>query len=96
MEQRAFAEDERAVLRPIDLGAREIRGQEIGRELQAMKVTFDAVTQNFDRARLGETGRAFDEQMAVGEQRHEHSIQQPFLADDEAFQMRLELPELFL
>ena len=29
-------------------------------------------------------------------QRDEHAIQQSFLADDETFQVRFELPELFL
>ena len=96
VEQRPLPEHERAVLRPIDLGAREIGGQEIRRELQAMEVAFDAVAQDFDRARLRKPGRAFDEQVAVAQERDEHAIQQPFLADDETFQVRFELPELFL
>jgi hypothetical protein len=43
VEQRALAEHERAVLRPIDLGAREVRGQEVRRELQAVEIAFDAM-----------------------------------------------------
>jgi hypothetical protein len=61
-----------------------------------MKVALDAVAQDLDRARLCEPRRAFDEQMAVGKQRDEHAIQQPFLTDDETLQVRFELPELFL
>ena len=96
MEQRALAKHERAVLRPIDLRAREIGGQQIRRELQAMEVAFDAVAQHFDRARLREPRRAFDEQVAVAQEGDEHAIQQSLLADDETFQVRFELPELFL
>jgi hypothetical protein len=61
-----------------------------------MEIPLDAVAQDFDRARLGETRRAFNEQVAVAQERDEHAIQQPLLADDEAFQVRFELPELFL
>ena len=46
--------------------------------------------------RLRETGRALDEQVAVAEQHDEHPVEQAFLTDDETFQMRFELEELFL
>jgi hypothetical protein len=61
-----------------------------------MEIAFDAVAQNLDRARLGEARGAFDEQMPVAQQRDEHAIQQSILTDDETFQVRFELPELFL
>ena len=96
VEHRPLPKHERAVLRPIDLGAREIGGQQVRRELQAMEVAFDAVAQDLDRARLREPRRAFDEQVAVAKQRDEHAIQQSFLTDDETLQVRFELPELFL
>jgi len=70
-----LAKHERAVLRPIDLRAREIGGQEIRRELQAMEVAFDAMREDLDGARLREPGCALDEQMPVGEKRDEHTIQ---------------------
>ena len=47
-----------------------------------MKVALHAVAQNFDRARLGETRRALDEQMTVAQQRHEHAIEQSLLPHD--------------
>jgi hypothetical protein len=34
--------------------------------------------------------------MTVAQERDEHAVQQAFLADDETFQVRFELPELFL
>jgi hypothetical protein len=61
-----------------------------------VEVALDAVAQDLDRARFGEARCAFDEQVPVGEQRDEHSIQQPFLTDDETLEMGFELPELFL
>ena len=96
VEQRALAKHERAVLRPVDLRAREIGGQQVRRELQPMEVAFDAVTQHFDRTRLGKPRSAFDEQVAVAQEGDEHAIQQSLLADDETFEVRFELAELFL
>jgi hypothetical protein len=61
-----------------------------------MEVTLDAVSQDLDRARLREPGRAFDEQVPIAQEGDEHAIQQAILADDETFQVRFELPELFL
>jgi hypothetical protein len=61
-----------------------------------VKVAFDAVAQDFDRARLREAGRAFDEQVSVAEQHDEHPIQQSFLTDDETLEVLLELQKLFL
>ena len=96
MEERPLPEHERAVLRPIDLGAREIGRQKVRRELQAMEIALDAVAQHLDRARLGKPRSAFDEQVAVAQEGDEHAIQQSLLADDETFEVRFELAELFL
>jgi hypothetical protein len=61
-----------------------------------MKIAFDAVAQHFDRARLRESRRAFDEQMAVAEERGQHSAQEMLLTDDELLEVRLEPLEFFL
>ena len=63
-------------LRPIDLGAGEVGGQQIRRELHAVEIAFDARGEFLDRGGLGETRRAFDEQVAVGEQRDQQAIDQ--------------------
>ena len=96
VEERPLAKHERAVLRPVDLRAGEIGRQEIRGELQAVEVALDAVAQHLDRAGLREAGRALHEQVAVAEQHGEHPVEQAFLTDDETFEMRLELKELFL
>ncbi len=82
MEDRSALEFEGALLRTIDFGAGQIGRQQIRRELDAMEIAFDARGEFLDRRRLGEAGRTFDEQMAVGEQRDQQAIDEQFLADD--------------
>src|SRR5690606_39825492 len=96
VKKRTLAEHERAVLRPIDLGAGEVSRQQIRRELQAMEVALDVMTQHLDRARFRQARRALDEQMPVAQERDQHAVQQTLLADDEALQVRLETDEFLL
>ncbi len=63
-----------ACLRTIDFGAGEVGGQQIGRELDAVEVAFDARGEFLDRRGLGQSRRAFDQQMAVGEQRDQQAV----------------------
>ena len=60
-----------------------------------MEVSFDTFREHLDRARLGESRRALYQQVAIAQQRNEHTIDEVRLADDQAARMRLELLELF-
>ena len=83
MKQRALAEFERAFLRTIDVGAGEIGRQQVRRELQAMKIAFDAVGEYLDCAGFGETRSTFHEQVAVAKQRDQHPVDQVRLTDNQ-------------
>ena len=82
MEDRPGLELEAAVLRPPDLGAGEVGGQQVGRELHACEVGLQPRRQRADRGGLGQAGRALDQQVAIGEQRDQQALDQRRLADD--------------
>ena len=43
--------------------------------------------QLFDRGGLGQTGRAFDQQMAISQQRDQQTVDQRLLTDDAGLQL---------
>ena len=61
-------EAERAVFGAENFGAGDVAGQQVRGELDAVEIAFNAPGQVLDRLGLGEPRRAFDEQVAVGEQ----------------------------
>jgi hypothetical protein len=76
-----WVELEAALLGPVDIGAGDVAGQQVRRELDAVEVALERIAKGFDRAGLGEPGRALDEQVAVGEQRDEQALDEVRLAD---------------
>ncbi len=82
VEQRTLLEHKAAVLWSVHIGAGEVGGQQVRRELDAMKIAFDAIAEYFHGLGLGQTGCAFDQQMAVAQQCDQQSVDQCFLADD--------------
>ena len=68
--------------RPVDARADDVGGQQVGRELDAGERAADGLGQRLDGERLGQTGHAFEEAVAVGEQAREHALQRTVLADD--------------
>ena len=82
MEDRAGLEFEAAVLRAPDLGAGQVGRQQVGRELDAGEIGLQPRGQRADRAGLGQAGRAFDQQVAVGQQRDQQALDQRRLPDD--------------
>ena len=96
VEQRPLAEHERPVLGPVDLRAGQVGGQQVGRELQTMKIPFHAVAQDLDRSGLGEPRCTLHQQMPVAQQRHEHAVQKRRLPDDEGGEVSLEADEVLL
>ena len=95
VKQRALAKLEGAFLRAVDIGAGQVGRQQVRRKLQAMKITLDALGQHLDRAGLGQSRRALDQQMPVAQQRNQHPVDQVRLADNQSARMGLELLKLF-
>ncbi len=87
MKQGSLAEHEGAVLGTENFGARQIRGQQIRRELQAVKIALDAVAEDLDGPRLGQPRGAFHQQMAIAQQRDQHPVDQSRLAHHQALQV---------
>ncbi len=91
VKQRPFTKLEGTFLRPVDIGAGQVRWQQIRRELQAMKVTLDTLGQNLDRPGLGQARCALDQQMAIAQQRDQHPVDEVRLPNDETACMGLKL-----
>ncbi len=73
---------EGAVLRGKHHRADDIAGQQVGRELDALELHAEGGAEGFDEQRLGETGHALEEHMAVGEEGDEQALDGRILADD--------------
>ena len=58
-------------------------GHQVGRELDAGERSADDPGQRLDGERLGHAGHAFEQAVAAGEQRDEHPLDHPVLADDD-------------
>jgi hypothetical protein len=78
--------------------AREVGGQQVGRELDAGELEVEHLAQRLHRERLREAGQTLDEQVTAAEQRHHHALEQRALADDDLAHLgerRLDLERLF-
>ena len=72
-----------AVLRIVNQRADDVGGQQIGRELDAMKLRLHRRRERADGQRLGQSGHAFEQDVAVGQQADEQPVNELFLADDD-------------
>ena len=52
--------------------AENVRGQEIGRKLQAFELRIDGPSQRFGQGRLPRAGKIFEQDMTAGRQRGEY------------------------
>lgn len=66
MEDRALLEHEGAGLRTVDLGAGDVGGEQVGSELDTVELGFEAFGEVLDGLGLGQSRRAFHQQVAVG------------------------------
>ena len=82
MKQGTALKYETAVLGTVNLGAGEVGRQQVRGELDAVKIALDTITERLDRACLGEPGRAFDEQVTIGQNCDQETLYEPLLADD--------------
>ena len=79
--------------------AGDVRGHEVGRELDALELQVENLRDGFDEQRLGQSRRAGDEAMAAGKKRDQHLLDHFLLADDDlgkfGFDARAAGDELF-
>jgi hypothetical protein len=67
----------------VNQRADQVGGQQVGRELETLKTGLNAGRHRFDSKRLGETGNAFEENVAISEQSKQEPVDQIFLSDDD-------------
>jgi len=82
VEDRPLLEDEVAGFRAVDLGTCDVRREQVGRELDAMEFRLDTFGQVLDGLGLGQSGSALDQQVAIGKQGDEQTVDQLFLTED--------------
>ena len=68
MKDWALLKAETAIFWPVDLCAGDIAGQEVWGELNTMKIAFNYFGQGLDRASLGQSRRAFNQNMTTAQQ----------------------------
>ena len=61
----------------------EVRRHEVGRELDPVELAADRLGERLDRHRLREARHALDEEVAPGEERDDHPLEQVVLPDDD-------------
>jgi hypothetical protein len=79
----------------IDLGAGHVRRQQIRRELHARQIRRQMFCQGLDRAGFCETRQAFDQQIAIGKQPDQHTLDQAILAEHRFSYSKLEVEHGF-
>ncbi len=65
-----------------DLGAKDIGGHQVGRELDAAGIEAEHDAQRLDELGLGEAGHADEQAVAAGQQSDEHFLDDGGLAED--------------
>ena len=85
-EDRAADEADHAAARgPVlfdHLGAEDVGGHQVGRELDAVELEVDCLRQLLDQQRLGEAGHAAQQAVAAGEEGDQDLADDALLADD--------------
>jgi hypothetical protein len=73
---------ELTLVRPVDAGADEVGGDEVGRELDALERPAEDGGGRLDRQRLRKPRYSLDQQVALGEQADEDALEHCVLAGD--------------
>ena len=85
-EDRALEETELAAARAAvfldHLGAGDVGGHQVGRELDAAELQREGLGQRADQQRLGQARHADQQAVAAGEHRHQQFLDHLLLADD--------------
>ena len=67
----------------VDGGPDDVRGQKVGRELDALELGVQRIGHGLDRQRLGQAGHALEQHVAAGEQADEDALDHVALPDDD-------------
>ncbi len=67
---------------PVDAGADDVGRHQVRGELKAGERAADGAGEGLDGERLGDTGHALEQAVALREQAHHHALDEPLLADD--------------
>ena len=70
-----------------DVGAGDVRGHQVGRELDAVELEIEHVRHRLHDQGLGQTGHAGDDAVAADEQREHDLVEDLVLADDPLAQL---------
>lgn len=82
MKHRTLLKFKRTVLGAVNFRTGEVGGKEVRGELNPVKIALEPVAEHLDRAGFGETGRAFDEQVAIGQKTDEQPVDEVLLTDN--------------
>ena len=74
----------RSIEGAVDAGADDVRRQQVGRELDAGERAAERPGERRHHERLAEAGHAFEQAVPAGDERDEHPLEHPVLADDHA------------
>ena len=75
------------VVGPVDAGAHEVGRDEVGRELDPLERAAEHGGRRLDRQRLREARDALDQQVAAGDEAHEHPLEHLVLPRDDALDL---------
>ena len=82
-DHRAELDVELLLALPVDAGADDVGGHQVGGELDAGERAADHLGEGLDGQRLGHAGHTLEQHVALGEQADQHPLDQPVLADDD-------------
>src|SRR5262249_1218748 len=77
----------------VDFGAGDVGRQQIRRELHARQVGGQMLRERLDRAGLGQSRQAFDQEIPVRQQADQYALDQTVLAEDRLSDTGLELDQ---
>ena len=86
-EHRAELGVEAAAVGPVDAGADEVGGHQVGRELDAAEAAAEHLGEGLDGQRLGEARDALEQHVAAGEKATSNALEHRVLADDHALDL---------
>ena len=87
-EDRAAGQREARGLEVEQVGADDVGGHQVRRELDAPEIQPDRLREAVREQRLGRARRTFEQDVPAGEQRDQHQLDARFLADDRLGDLR--------
>ncbi|MPN34562.1 hypothetical protein SDC9_182056 [bioreactor metagenome] len=82
-------------VRIVDAGADHVRREQVGGELETGECPGKRLGQRFHRQRFGQSRHAFEQHVAIGDERQQQPVDQVFLSGDDPAHFHLDLPERF-